>query len=232
MTDTIRDHQQLRRHRRDGERPTPRHRHTPHRGVPPGNSIWPRGAGAGRTQTRATNSPCRAVAHVSGACRTPGLYSPVWVPDSGSARSPEPPDANQPPGVVLRPVNRLAHLRLHRHGSLRTGDRPHGIREPADARPGPDGKRVIGLSHMANTSRDRCSEDRTHGGGHQAWQDPSETYEPRARPPSTGPRCQWQPQVTSGIRGRSMVPRQRLVRRPRYSSCLLLSTYVSPRSRR
>ena len=51
-----------------------------------------------------------------GACRTPGLNSPVWVPDSGSARSPEPPDSNQPP-IVLRPVNRLAHLRLLRHGS-------------------------------------------------------------------------------------------------------------------
>jgi hypothetical protein len=120
-----------------------------------------------RCRTRADTHhrrPCWAVASASGVCRTPGLYSPVWVPDSGYARTPEPPDANQPPGVVLRSVNRLAHLRLHRHGSLRTGDRPHGIREPGDACPGPDGKRVIGLSHMANTSRDRCSEDQIRGG--------------------------------------------------------------------
>lgn len=105
--------------------------------------------------------PCRATARASGVCRTPGLDSPVWVPDSGSARSPEPPDANQLPGIVLRPVNRLAHLRLHRHGSQRTGNRPHGIRQPGDAQPAAPINPVIGLLQMTNTSRNGCSEDPT-----------------------------------------------------------------------
>ena len=171
------------------------------------------------------------MARVSGVCRTPGLYSPVWVPDSGSARTPEPPDANQPPGIVLRPVNRLAHLRLHRHGSQRTGDRPHGIREPGDACPGPDGKRVIGLCHMANTSRGRCSEDQTRGGV------PSGLAAPCQRPTSPVPDLQPRGHAANGNRrsplesaGDLRFAASVVVRPPRYRSCLLLSTYVSPRS--
>lgn len=72
-----------------------------------------------------------------GVCRTPGLNSPVWVPDSGSARTPEPPDANQPP-TVLRPVNRLAHLRLLRHGSQRTRRPATRDTNSRRARPPPD----------------------------------------------------------------------------------------------
>ena len=116
-------------------------------------------------QTHATDGLARPWRAYPGVCRTPGLNSPVWVPDSGSARSPEPPDANQPPLLVLRPVNRLAHLlvRLRRHGSQRTGDRPHGIREPGDARPAQAINRVSGLWQMTNTSGGRCSEDPTRG---------------------------------------------------------------------
>ena len=186
-----------------------------------------------RCRTRADahyRRPCWAVARASGVCRTPGLYSPVWVPDSGSARSPEPPDANQPP-LVLRPVNRLAHLRLLRHGSQRTGDRPHGIREPGDAQQAAPINPVTGLSQMTNTSKDGRSGnpiDNTAGQGPSAPDEhlraPCPTSKHGATPPMATAGHLWNPLAIYGS------PPALVVQPLRYSSCLLLSTYVSPRS--
>jgi hypothetical protein len=69
-----------------------------------GTVIWPRGAG----RRHNTGQPAAAVdaaltagrdaprCQPSFGCRTPGLYSPVWVPNWGSRPPPEPPDANRP----------------------------------------------------------------------------------------------------------------------------------------
>jgi hypothetical protein len=79
---------------------------------------------AGTNRRRRAHSTQRDAPAVppSRACRTPGLNSPVWVPNWGSALSPEPPDANRP----LDPQAREPSYALKR----RSGTDPSG-RRPA-----------------------------------------------------------------------------------------------------
>ena len=109
-------------------------RHRTRRGVSAwaGRVVSPRGAGCRRAGTARTSRCGRA--HSSNAthqrcghhgCRTPGLNSPVWVPDWGSAQPPEPPDANRSLDPQVREP--ACSLKAAWARTPTEDDQPHGM---------------------------------------------------------------------------------------------------------